>query len=110
MEAAMIPAAPDRSKGAIRTERWRRHKASQSVTCDESDDCDAPSLSPNEYISNPLSADPSEANASSVATADDCRVIVDLWNGMASAHDLATVAKLTDKRRKALRVRLKQDG
>jgi hypothetical protein len=35
--------APVRSKGAIRTERWRNRKASQSVTRDASDVRDAPS-------------------------------------------------------------------
>jgi hypothetical protein len=55
MEAA---AGPVRSKGAARTAAWReRHKASQSVTSDESDACDA-SLSPEQKPPTPHKTQP----------------------------------------------------
>lgn len=41
-EACEAEMLPKRSKGAVRTERWRAKKASQSVTCDAGDECDAP--------------------------------------------------------------------
>lgn len=50
----------------------------------------------------------SEAKASSVPP--ECELIVQSWNVMAKATDLSLVAKLTDKRRSALRARLRSDG
>ena len=60
MEAQIRAEPKPRTSGAIRQERYRRNKSSQSVTCDGSNACDVtsdagPSLSPspNENNSNP---------------------------------------------------------
>jgi hypothetical protein len=42
LEADVRAEPKPRTPGAIRTERWRRNKASQSVTCDVGDESDAP--------------------------------------------------------------------
>src|ERR1041384_7313730 len=60
-EASLPPAKPERSKAALRQERYRRNKASQNVTCDEGDALSSPEgsspkpLSPNPHQSIPPS-------------------------------------------------------
>lgn len=65
---------------------------------------------PNDIYSNPPPVS-SDANASSVRqTPDETEQVAEAWNAMAASHDLPKVAKLTLKRRKACRARLRDDG
>lgn len=106
MEAELVPAQPVRSKGALRTERYRerqRHKASQSVTCDESDACDA--VPPNEYISNPPPK-PQIAKAISTPLAEIADRVVTAWNEITAGTPLPQSRALTKDRLAMLRARL----
>lgn len=50
MEAVYSPPPPQKSKGAIRTQRWRENKASQNVTERHSEtECDAKEIPPNPH-------------------------------------------------------------
>jgi hypothetical protein len=110
MEAALVPAQPVRTKGALRTERYRerqRHKASQSVTCDESDACDA--VPPNEYISNPPPK-PQIAKAISSPLAETAERVVEAWNRDTAGTPLPQTRGLNPDRRKHLAARIKEHG
>lgn len=51
-----------------------------------------------------------ETDVSSSRQPDDCDAVVSSWNAMATSTDLPTCQKLSDKRRKACRARLRDDG
>lgn len=108
MEAALPASQPARSKGALRTERWRdnqRHKASQNVTCDDGDKAAPP---PNDNISNPPPISPA-ANAAAPLSNFSDRVMED-WNREIAGSPLPPAKRMTPARRKALACRVREHG
>ena len=111
MEAEIAAAPRPRTAGAIRTERWRKNKASlpsQTVTCDASDACDTALVSPNDIISNPLPVTPA-ANAAAPLSDFSDRVMED-WNREIAGTPLPPAKRMTPARRKALTARVREHG